>query len=1530
MEEYKRSKEIFLDSVHEALRAKDDLYSRSMSFHESHVALLHKKVAELASKIEETHRAVVEQVGDNHFLVGMINGLNKAVLHLSGANATPEVQHDVMKLVATPEHAAAQEIVTQIVSGTESTTISMLKADIQVLRHALEVIVSRTQNMLEFKTKNAVEEIINESKIDFEMQLDLRKDPFLMKAAEQRRQDLAAISSAQLEIDRLTNEKQALTASLRKAEQDVVQMRLKMMERDSTMAIISKRIKTVEAKLIEETSTSAKRIEDAEKLAGEITKNYEVEVKRLRSIIEHGIRERDVLLQEIEVQKGLVQDAKDETEETRKQIEVARDEGYNRGRETIRGELESLEQKFSTLSEEHKFLEEVSERQRKTIEGLTNDLNTASNNIEELKLEMAKVREELAATAKELEERSQGPFGCAPPRTPGSREQSGNGLLTINPLLEEMVGKAAEDPSQVESAIRRLSTRLSKVHAWGLKSEKAKHPTMAAKVSSAIHDLAAGMLAVATAGMPPPPSPLDIKRRQEKRAASISGSPQAVVVVPRRRTKSTSGNEKVPHGFTEETEVVEAPRKRRSSKSTSSRKKRDSTDDVDRPPMDKTQKRRSRGPSVSGTSERKPSSFRRKSERRSSKPEGQGDTEGAAATSGGALDDKSDESGSAVTPLLDDKPFDSDSDHSDESDRDDDDECSDDSCSDSEYTPSSSENDGDDDMFRGPPTADASCSCVPSLVDKSVQADGQPRKGSEVTANNLRRNSTKLGKKENSVTFTAATPSESPSPKRGGADGSSFKAFQSPMKSPSSPTSGLNDWADVVDVVSQSGESSRGSSKPTTSFLPQGTLTNLRALEELEHAMRRHIQLEFGRIVVEIENTMRSSEMERHSLNAHKHVKEAAQSLAVKVVGLSPFVELKQVEAQRSFRAQKNTLSKVREASRAAAVISLPPADKALRAMLAETREVEPIGHLELARPGDTISIEQYNEAVESIERLRSELEDAQNARESLAALHEATEAQLEVCLNQMDDGGKRLLNQASNLPQFEILRSNGPGMSIVRVHSEEDAENTKLLLELITWFLLEGQRLVSKNFLPEGKPVAYEGRTLLNADQAQDRLSALLGCFRAQKEYLVEEAKKKAAKKKRKSSRSSATTDDEPQFLDSPTASGLEADNAGGGDAAAPLDDDDDAALLLDTNNFSKKLITSPRGDVRHQENTNNNENDESGSEDSPFVAPLIPRLNIPINPSLQKLELDAVIQPLLMALKKKLAPMGLATLLDREARVGLAVTLESAFDDALAPTTQVSLKELVGTKKKGLNAILSFETGNFLRDETHYNLLHGMFHSFPKPIMEKLTSDFNPELAYQLILRLSEWWDSWSTHANSIQQALEGRKCDQLRRLIELAEVAEVLYQSLAEARSHQRDDTDNTPRLADDLVAQAYRRGETTLKQLDHPAAEFNLNPRTKVCVVDPSQKAVSTASHGKKFAKRREVPALMQELAEVSEVAATEAIQKGELEKKLLSRASPIPTVATISPTPTWNPHAKKPQSKWESAKVPHGGKLPPLR
>lgn len=318
-------------------------------------------------------------------------------------------------------------------------------------------------------------------------------------------------------------------------------------------------------------------------------------------------------------------------------------------------------------------------------------------------------------------------------------------------------------------------------------------------------------------------------------------------------------------------------------------------------------------------------------------------------------------------------------------------------------------------------------------------------------------------------------------------------------------------------------------------------------------------------------------------------------------------------------------------------------------------------------------------------------------------------------------------------------------------------------------------------------------------------------------------------------------------------------------------------------------------------------NDSDESTAE---FKIPVIPKLKIPINPNMQRFELESVIMPLLQVLRKKLSAIGLDALLSLECRSGIALECESALDEHPFPD---EAKEVTFTRISGLKAMISLETKAYLKDEQTNEVLQSLLHGFPKTLLEKVASDFDPEDSLTLVMRLTSWWDKWSKIVSGLLETSTSKKQDHLRRLIEIVEVLEECISTWRSADSV-KSPIDN---VAEVLHSRAKRKTDVLLKKLDDiPVSEFSLSTRAKVQFsgeADPL--AQSQRDPGRRPHRKHFVPILVSE--------------EDVKDFKSMNTTVPIPTVATLCQAPKWNDRAKKPRSKWNDISTSQK-RLPPLK
>ena len=505
--EYNTCKSGFLTTAHEAIRAKDEQYSRAMSFHEAWAAQVNSRVTSLVKVIDDTKVQLQKLVLENTDYQDTIDVLNRAVLHYTfepASSSIPEVQHQLMQLLHREKRfnvSSPDDVVNEIVFLRESlrsqlSTQEILKAEVTVLRRALELIVSRSVNAVKAASTDLVNALVKDAEQDLSKIIALREDPYLMQLAEQRQKDLFAITNAQHEIEMLNEERARLSTALEKSEQDAIQMKLKMMERDGLCAELNKNLRASESKHLSDIRDLSSKNSLLQQMSGEQVAKYEKEIRGFRIRVNALEEKLSQLSSALENQMMATQAAKDETEEVRAQIEVARAEGLQSGLEQSSLQLIELRTKLNVVTSEKlhwqgKFNE--------THESLQKE----KENIGDLRSQLAKIDEQLTLEVEknkqltqDVQEMSKSPFAKMGSRGSDRQTSSPSGLLTVGPLVQEAVLDSQEGRS--ENAIRKLSSRLAKVHNWSIRSEKARHPSVVQKLNTAVHELARGMLSIAS------------------------------------------------------------------------------------------------------------------------------------------------------------------------------------------------------------------------------------------------------------------------------------------------------------------------------------------------------------------------------------------------------------------------------------------------------------------------------------------------------------------------------------------------------------------------------------------------------------------------------------------------------------------------------------------------------------------------------------------------------------------------------------------------------------------------------------------------------------------------------------------------------------------------------------------------------------------------------------------------------------------------------------------------------------------------
>jgi predicted nucleic acid-binding Zn-ribbon protein len=339
MEDYKKSKKFVSNVISELLRGKDMQLVRVMTRHENHRRRLERKITDLQEDVthaqDEEHRTKEEcDEYDKTILV-----LNRALLtHLSDREIGKEISHETLRrkdAAATLAHnriaqhhkevdelrrkLRTAELELQARANNEDT----LQANVSTLRHALEMLLARAENVMEMKGAQAVEQLIQDAAQDLSQVKELQGDPKLLRLAQDRQKEMAEMSKVKKEMDRLMTEKKTMEQALRKAEQDVVQMRLRLMERDSAMAMAGKRVKAFELKLEEEANSASKRVAEAERHAVEVAKRFEerlAEANRNLEDREKQLAERQKMVDHFRAQAT---EEKSKLVKVKKELEIA-------------------------------------------------------------------------------------------------------------------------------------------------------------------------------------------------------------------------------------------------------------------------------------------------------------------------------------------------------------------------------------------------------------------------------------------------------------------------------------------------------------------------------------------------------------------------------------------------------------------------------------------------------------------------------------------------------------------------------------------------------------------------------------------------------------------------------------------------------------------------------------------------------------------------------------------------------------------------------------------------------------------------------------------------------------------------------------------------------------------------------------------------------------------------------------------------------------------------------------------------------
>lgn len=400
LDEYKRSKRFVRDIVTEMLRNKDNQLVRSMVSSTRHRQILESRIQKLGISLMDARETATLARAETTEYGQTVDLLNKVLLHHSyGQPINKDLQGELMHRThivinsgdshADELHKLSTDLVhlqTELEASRRHETL--LEQDVAALRHALELVLTKAENTLEQKGKQAVEELVTEANQDLRRIHELEGDPHLMRLAEERQRQLAEMSAVRKEIEKLQQDKKTMETALRKAEQEVVQMRLKMMERDSSMAVVSKKIKAVESKLMEEQSTSGGRIEAAERLAGELTQKYEAELKKSRDALEDAQKKLGEQNKMVDYYKSQVSEAKYEFVRVKKALEKERID--------VQTEL------TAKLNEERERAAAVVKKAEADVKALMDKAAVAENTLFKRQSEFANAQQQLADAEQRL------------------------------------------------------------------------------------------------------------------------------------------------------------------------------------------------------------------------------------------------------------------------------------------------------------------------------------------------------------------------------------------------------------------------------------------------------------------------------------------------------------------------------------------------------------------------------------------------------------------------------------------------------------------------------------------------------------------------------------------------------------------------------------------------------------------------------------------------------------------------------------------------------------------------------------------------------------------------------------------------------------------------------------------------------------------------------------------------------------------------------------------------------------------------
>ena len=334
--DYKKSRVLVADMMSEILRNKDRLVMRTMAHREAQRRVYERKLTNLKLQVETSEKETEVWKAEGIERDRTVEALNRAiwarvndkdlVRELHGevarreAAATASVRHSELR----HEHEAAgmRQLIALLQEQLKAKEAdeAALKQNLEILHHSLKMLHKKAEGIMEKNALQSVEQLISDAQQDLSSVKEIQGDPELLALAEDRQRNLQEMKGARKEIDRLINERKTLEQALRRAEQDVVQLRLKVMERDSVANNTSKKLKVVEARLDDEIGQYAQRLNDQEKAAFDSQVRFDAKIKELNIAVEDKARRMVEQAKLVDHFKNQSQDAKNEVTKVRSEL----------------------------------------------------------------------------------------------------------------------------------------------------------------------------------------------------------------------------------------------------------------------------------------------------------------------------------------------------------------------------------------------------------------------------------------------------------------------------------------------------------------------------------------------------------------------------------------------------------------------------------------------------------------------------------------------------------------------------------------------------------------------------------------------------------------------------------------------------------------------------------------------------------------------------------------------------------------------------------------------------------------------------------------------------------------------------------------------------------------------------------------------------------------------------------------------------------------------------------------------------------